>query len=70
MIDSLIDILAVFQIGFAYAFGILFAIGVCAATSGGHFNPCVTIAFTIFRGFPPLKAVRYSLACFFEGRLS
>jgi len=53
---------SVFQIGFAYAFGILFAIGVCASTSGGHFNPCVTVAFTIFRGFPPLKAVRYIVA--------
>jgi hypothetical protein len=47
------------QIGFGYAFGILLAITICAGTSGGHFNPCVTISLVVFRGFPPLKAVRY-----------
>jgi glycerol uptake facilitator-like aquaporin len=46
------------EVGFAYAFGILLAIVVCSATSGGHFNPCVSIAFTIYKGFPPLKAMR------------
>ncbi|KAF9496609.1 aquaporin-like protein [Pleurotus eryngii] len=46
-------------IGFAYAFGILLALGICSATSGGHFNPCVSITHVVFRGFPPLKAVRY-----------
>jgi len=53
---------SVLQIGFGYAFGILFAIGVCGATSGGHFNPCVTIAFVVFKGFPKWKAVRYIIA--------
>ena len=28
-----------FQIGWAYAIGIAFAIITCAPTSGGHFNP-------------------------------
>ncbi|PPQ66558.1 hypothetical protein CVT24_007123 [Panaeolus cyanescens] len=52
----------ILQIGLAYALGILFAISVCASTSGGHFNPCVTIALVVFKGFPPLKAVRYIAA--------
>ena len=33
----------------------------CSSTSGGHFNPAVTIAFVLFRKFPPLKAVRYCI---------
>ena len=49
----------VFQIGFAYGAGIMFAIAVCAATSGGHFSPGVTIVLTLFKGFPKTKAVRY-----------
>ncbi|KAF9048738.1 aquaporin-like protein [Panaeolus papilionaceus] len=52
----------ILQIGLAYAFGILFAISICASTSGGHFNPCVTTALVIFKGFPPLKAIRYVAA--------
>lgn len=50
------------QIGFAYSFGIFFAINVCAGTSGGHFNPCVTIAFCVFKKFPVLKTLRYIIA--------
>ncbi|KAG6820944.1 hypothetical protein H0H93_009180 [Arthromyces matolae] len=53
---------SILQIGLGYFGGILLALGVCAGTSGGHFNPCVTIAFVVFKGFPPLKAVRYILA--------
>jgi len=56
---------SVLQIGLAYAFGILLAITICAGTSGGHFNPCVTISFVVFRRFPPLKAVRYIAAQIF-----
>jgi glycerol uptake facilitator-like aquaporin len=52
----------VLQIGLAYSFGIFFAINVCAATSGGHLNPAVTIAFCIFKKFPVLKALRYIIA--------
>jgi len=49
--------LAVFQIGWGYAIGIVLALGICGTTSGGgHINPCITIAFTIFRGFPLKKA--------------
>ena len=53
------SIIALLQIGFGYAFGVLFALCVCASTSGGHFNPCVTIAFCVFKKFPVLKAMRW-----------
>ncbi|GJE97716.1 aquaporin-like protein [Phanerochaete sordida] len=53
------SISSVLQIGFAYAFGILFALITCGSTSGGHFNPAVTICQVIFRGFPIKKACRY-----------
>jgi hypothetical protein len=33
---------SLFQIGWAFAFGIAFAIITCASTSGGHFNPAIT----------------------------
>ncbi len=56
---NLIRVLDIFQIGMAYTFGIVFAITVCSSTSGGHFNPCVTIAMVVFRGFPVRKALRY-----------
>ncbi|KAJ8083564.1 hypothetical protein PM082_009439 [Marasmius tenuissimus] len=53
---------SVLQIGLAYACGIIFAIVICAGTSGGHFNPCITITFMTFKGFPPLKGLRYIIA--------
>jgi glycerol uptake facilitator-like aquaporin len=53
---------SVLQSGFAYAAGVVFAIGICGSTSGGHFNPAVTVTLTVFKGFPPLKAVRYIAA--------
>ncbi|KAF5327448.1 hypothetical protein D9619_004228 [Psilocybe cf. subviscida] len=56
---------SVLQIGLAYAFGIVFAITICAPTSGGHFNPCVTIAMVIFKGFPKAKALRYIVSQIF-----
>lgn len=46
-------------VGFAYSFGIMFAINVCAPTSGGHFHPAMTIAQVIFKGFPIRKAPLY-----------
>jgi glycerol uptake facilitator-like aquaporin len=42
---------SLFQIGWAYAFGIAFAIICCGPTSGGHFNPAVTICLAIWQGY-------------------
>ncbi|KAL0056778.1 hypothetical protein AAF712_016610, partial [Marasmius tenuissimus] len=53
---------SVLQIGLAYGCGVIFAVVVCAGTSGGHFNPCITITFMIFKGFPLLKGLRYIVA--------
>ncbi|PWY97625.1 aquaporin-like protein [Testicularia cyperi] len=50
------------MIGFAYAFGITFAIVVCATTSGGQFHPAFTIAQVVFKGFPISKAPFYIAA--------
>jgi glycerol uptake facilitator-like aquaporin len=49
---------ALFTIGVAYGMGIVVALVVCTATSGGHFSPAVTIVHTLFNGFPPTKAAR------------
>lgn len=43
------------QIGFAFALGIAFAIIVCAPTSGGHFNPAVTICLWFWQGCTSLS---------------
>jgi glycerol uptake facilitator-like aquaporin len=48
-----------YTVGFAYAMGVVFAISLCAATSGGHFNPAVTLSSVIFREFPVRKAARF-----------
>jgi len=58
------------QIGFAYAVGIMLAITICSGTSGGHFNPCITIAQILFRGFPPLKGLRYIVAQILGGYIA
>jgi glycerol uptake facilitator-like aquaporin len=41
---------SLFQIGWAYALGIAFAIIIFAPVSGGHFNPAVTICLAIWLG--------------------
>jgi len=66
-IDGLSSVL---QIGLAYACGIVFAIGICGATSGGHFNPAVTLTLVLFKGFPPLKALRYIVAQILGGYIA
>ena len=48
-----------FQIGWAFAIGIAFAIITCAPTSGGHFNPAITVCFAIWSGFPWKKVPHY-----------
>lgn len=50
------------QVGFAFAFGIAFAIITCASTSGGHFNPAITICFAVWQGFPWKKVPYYIFA--------
>lgn len=41
---------SLFQIGWAFAIGIAFAIITCASTSGGHFNPAITLALALWQG--------------------
>lgn len=50
---------SLFQIGWAYGIGIAFAILTSAPTSGGHFNPAVTLCFAIWQGFPWKKVPHY-----------
>jgi len=50
---------SLFQIGWGFAMGIAFAIITCASTSGGHFNPAITICFAIWQGFPWKKVPHY-----------
>jgi glycerol uptake facilitator-like aquaporin len=50
---------SIFQIGWAFAIGIAFAIITCGPTSGGHFNPAITICFAIWQGFPWRKVPHY-----------
>jgi len=50
---------SLFQIGWAFALGIAFAIITCGATSGGHFNPAITICLAIWQGFPWKKVPHY-----------
>jgi glycerol uptake facilitator-like aquaporin len=58
------------QVGVAYAIGIVLAISVCGSTSGGHFSPSVTLALVLFRGFPPMKALRYIIAQILGGYIA
>lgn len=51
-----------FQVGCAYAMGIAFAIIACAPTSGGHFNPAITLCFAFWHGFPWKKVPYYILS--------
>jgi glycerol uptake facilitator-like aquaporin len=59
-----------FQIGFAFALGIMFAIIVAGPTSGGHFNPAITISLAICQGFPWKKVphCECSSVTSYEGR--
>jgi glycerol uptake facilitator-like aquaporin len=49
---------ALFTVGVAYGLGIVVALVVCTATSGGHFSPAVTLVHVLFNGLPPIKAIR------------
>ncbi|KAK7917270.1 hypothetical protein PG985_010878 [Apiospora marii] len=48
-----------FQVGCAYAVGIVFAIITCAPISGGHFHPAITLCFAFWQGFPWKKVPYY-----------
>ena len=56
---------SLFQIGWGFAIGIAFAIITCASTSGGHFNPAITICFAIWQGFPWRKVPHYIVSQIF-----
>jgi len=61
---------SIFQIGWAYAIGIAFAIIVAATTSGGHFSPAITLAFAVWQGFPWRKVPYYIVAQVFGAFLA
>jgi len=50
------------QVGFAFSLGIAFAIITCGPTSGGHFNPAVTLCLAYWQGFPWRKVPYYIFA--------
>jgi len=50
---------SVIQIGWAYCFGVILALTVAGPTSGGHFNPGVTITHAVFGNFPYWKIPFY-----------
>jgi len=53
---------SLFTIGVAYGMGIVVALVVCTASSGGHFSPAVTLVHVLFNGFAPARAIRYITA--------
>ncbi|EXJ84599.1 hypothetical protein A1O3_05269 [Capronia epimyces CBS 606.96] len=61
---------SLFQIGWAFALGIAFAIVTCAPVSGGHFNPAITICFAIWEGFPWRKVPHYIFSQIFGAFLA
>ncbi|KAI6034820.1 aquaporin-like protein [Pisolithus marmoratus] len=61
---------SLYTVGFSYAIGVVISITLCAATSGSHINPGLTIALCVFRGFPIAKVARYILAQVFGAYLA
>ncbi|KAF8486094.1 aquaporin-like protein [Russula ochroleuca] len=61
---------SLFTIGVAYGLGIVVALVVCTATSGGHFSPAVTLVHVLFDGFSPTRALRYITAQILGGFLA
>jgi glycerol uptake facilitator-like aquaporin len=62
---SLEGVGSLLTVGFAYAVGIVVALVVFSATSGGHFSPAVTMVHVIFNGFPIAKGARYIVSQIF-----
>ena len=58
------------QVGFGYGIGIVLALVIAASTSGGHFNPCITICFAIFKGFPWKKVPQRANLAASQGNIS
>ncbi|KAL8399788.1 hypothetical protein RB594_000267 [Gaeumannomyces avenae] len=50
---------SIFQIGWGMGMGVSFAVITCAPTSGGHFNPAITLCLALWQGFPWRKVPRY-----------
>jgi glycerol uptake facilitator-like aquaporin len=57
---------SLFETGWAFAIGIAFAIITYGSTSGGHFNPAITICFAIWWDFPWRKVPHYVLSQIFR----
>ncbi|KAK3937816.1 aquaporin-like protein [Diplogelasinospora grovesii] len=53
---------SIFQVGWAFGLGIAFAIITCGPTSGGHFNPAITLNLAYWQGFPWPKVPYYILS--------
>ncbi|KAJ3573905.1 hypothetical protein NP233_g2128 [Leucocoprinus birnbaumii] len=47
------------EIGLSVAFGIIFCVSTSGSVSAGHFNPGITIAFSLYRRFPKWKVPFY-----------
>lgn len=58
------------NIAFAYAMAIALAIMITGPTSGSHINPCFTICFAVFKGFPWRKVPQYIAAQILGGMLA
>lgn len=56
---------SLFQIGWAYSMGIAAAIITCGPTSGGHFNPAITVCLAFWQGFPLWKVPMYIVSQIF-----
>lgn len=52
----------VWDVGLIWGFAATMGIYVAAATSGGHINPAVTVAFAAFRGFPWVQVIPYAIS--------
>ncbi len=50
------------QVASVWAVGVTVAIYIAAPLSGAHLNPAVTLAFVVFRSFPPRQLPAYWLA--------
>jgi MIP family channel proteins len=57
-------------IAFAHGLGLAIMVSVFGATSGGHFNPAVTLGFLVTRRITPVLAADYIVAQLIGGTLS